>query len=600
MMGLPGQLPAAPRPVDPAPKPTPTQPDAAKLDAGKQAVPQKTILGMTSPFVSGVPQPLHGAKVAPLSAAEKAEAGKGTGPASATFKPVKPDESAAAVPSANRTMLGVAPPASVAQAIREANAKSQESAAGEGPQAKKTMVGMAAPPAAELVTPPRVSAVPPLPPGDKLSAQSDRTMLGMPAAPLPAKAPEPPPFSTTLHGESMPELPGAGSSRTVRAVLAALAGALLMLGLGLAAWHYLSAPALALRVVQTDQGESLEIDVPDAEPGSKVRFLGAEQELRAGKASFPLTAEALALGDNELSIGVVQAGDTQNHTVRLHVAYRARAELAGLSADPASLSVVIDALPGSKVTLDGQPLALDGKGHGQKQYPLLPEPANKLAFSARYRVEPKGGAAAEGALQLSLPVASLQIDRPGASVTTDQASVEVAGAVESGAKVTVDGNAVKVSQGRFLSRVKLAKTGVTTVRVVASVPGKVARSAELQVERVADLEQAAAGFKADSALTYARIAQNPVIYRGQNVAIEGRVYNVEVKAGASHLQMLARDCPSQRCPLWVELPQATDATVDSWVRVLGQVAGEQQFRSERNQVHTVPSVRAQYVLKLPR
>jgi Glucodextranase, domain B len=597
MIGLPGQLPAAAKPVDPAPKPA--RPDAAQVDVGKQAVPQKTILGMTSPFVSGVPQPLHGAKVAPLSAAEKAAAGKGTGPASDTPNPVEPDDSAAAAPSANRTMLGVAPPASVAQAIREANAKGQESAASQGPQANKTMVGMAAPPA-ELVTPPRVPAVPPLPPGDKLSAQSDRTMLGMPAGPPPTNAPELPPSSTALHGESMPELPGAGSSRTVRAVLAALAGALLMLGLGLAAWHYLGAPALALRVVQTDQGESLEIDVPDAEPGSKVRFLGAEQELRAGKASFPLTAEALALGDNELSIGVVQAGDTQNHTVRLHVAYRARAELAGLSADPASLTVVIDALPGSKVTLDGQPLALDGKGHGQKQYPLLPEPANKLAFSARYRVEPKGGAAAEGALQLSLPVASLQIDRPGASVTTDQASVEVAGAVESGAKVTVDGNAVKVSQGRFLSRVKLAKAGVTTVRVVASVPGKVARSAELQVERVADLEQAAAGFKADSALTYARIAQNPVIYRGHNVAIEGRVYNVEVKAGASHLQMLARDCPSQRCPLWVELPQATEVTVDSWVRVLGQVAGEQQFRSERNQVHTVPSVRAQYVLKLSR
>ncbi|HEX5658953.1 MAG TPA: hypothetical protein VFX59_17285, partial [Polyangiales bacterium] len=111
---------------------------------------------------------------------------------------------------------------------------------------------------------------------------------------------------------------------------------------------------------------------------------------------------------------------------------------------------------------------------------------------------------------------------------------------------------------------------------------------------------AAASFKADSAISYARIAQNPVIYRGQNVAIEGRVYNVEVKAGASHLQMLARDCPSQRCPMWVELPQATEVTVDSWVRVLGQVAGEQQFRSEKGQVHTVPSVRAQYVLKLPR
>jgi len=33
---------------------------------------------------------------------------------------------------------------------------------------------------------------------------------------------------------------------------------------------------------------------------------------------------------------------------------------------------------------------------------------------------------------------------------------------------------------------------------------------------------------------------------------------------------------------------------------LGTVVGEQQFRSERGQVHTVPSMRAQYVLKLAR
>jgi hypothetical protein len=59
------------------------------------------------------------------------------------------------------------------------------------------------------------------------------------------------------------------------------------------------------------------------------------------------------------------------------------------------------------------------------------------------------------------------------------------------------------------------------------------------------------------------------------------------------------DCPGQsRCPLWVEYPQATQVDLDSWVRVLGVVAGEQQFRSKQGQVHTVPSVNAQYVLKL--
>jgi uncharacterized membrane protein YcgQ (UPF0703/DUF1980 family) len=90
-----------------------------------------------------------------------------------------------------------------------------------------------------------------------------------------------------------------------------------------------------------------------------------------------------------------------------------------------------------------------------------------------------------------------------------------------------------------------------------------------------------------------------VIYRGQKVAFDGRVYHAEVDGGRSVLQMLVLDCPGQsRCPLWVEYPQATQVDLDSWVRVLGVVAGEQQFRSKQGQVHTVPSVNAQYVLKL--
>jgi hypothetical protein len=72
---------------------------------------------------------------------------------------------------------------------------------------------------------------------------------------------------------------------------------------------------------------------------------------------------------------------------------------------------------------------------------------------------------------------------------------------------------------------------------------------------------------------------------------------VTVSEGRTVLQMLARDCPSgQRCPLWVTYPAATDITADQWVRVLGTVAGEQQFRSESNRVLTVPRVDAVFVL----
>jgi hypothetical protein len=700
MMGLPGETPAAP-PAAPAPTAQaaashstartmmglPGGPSAAAAPAAgasasaapgatPRAFAHKTIMGMTSPFQAGPPKPLHekppsdaerdaatsapsfgGAAASPDSTAPRAS---GASPMAATLATPgraapgqAPTQASEAAPK--HTMLGVAPPIAVADAIRAAKereaatrpspeplppaappapapvpvaAPAPESPARSVADTKKTMVGgMAAPP-------PRVEAAAPAErqddgapaapsplqppagaggaaaPASKVAPQSDRTMLGMPsvaARDAPPGEPPAPAFTPTLEHGDEPEGPGRRSSRpapassSLRPLLAALAGALLVLAIGLALWHFLSGSDLAVRVVQGEEGETLQVQVPSAEPGVKVRFLGAEQELRGGVASFPLAADALALGDNELTIGVVHGGDVESSSVRLHVAYRARVDLAGLSREQPSLDVVIEALPGSKVQVDDKPLALDASGHGKRSYPIEAQAGTKLAFAARYRIVPPDGAAAEGSLALNLPVSSLQIDRPGTSVTTDQASIEVAGAVEVGAHVSIDGQAIKVNEGRFLHRVRLPKSGEHTIHVLARVAGKAPRAVDVQVTRVADLALAAASFKVDASLTYARIAQNPAIYRGQNVSFDGRVYNVEVKGSASHLQMLVRDCPSaQRCPLWVELAQATDATVDSWVRVLGTVAGEQQFRSERGQVHTVPSVKAQYVLKLAR
>lgn len=669
MMGLPGQLPGAVVPAvasnapEAAPDPAPAPADAPA--AKPRGFTQKTMLGMTSPFMAGPPQPLHGKPGAAAPATSSTGA-----PAVPTFGPPSPVVAAAAAaaatrgepvasagPSTKHTMLGVAPPAALAaalqaaQAARSATAAPAEAAppspapaapalappapdapAGDfaskplpprAPEAKRTMVGVApaAPPpppapssdassvgiSSTLPPPPAAPAAP----ENKVAAQTDRTMLGMAMSAPTESAPEAPPsygsgersFTTPVDADhsarresTQPEPPS-----TARALLAALAGALLVLALGLAAWHFFSGSDVVVQVVQGDEGEALQVEVPSAEPGAKVRFLGVEKELAGGIAKFPLAADALALGDNELSIGVVRGGEVKPTSVSLHVAYRARVELAGLSSDPPTLDVVIDALPGSQVKVDGQAVALDARGRGSKKYPVGAQSGTKLAFAARYDIEPPEGARAEGTLTLNLPVSSLQIDRPGAHVTTDQATIEVAGAVENLAQVTVDGQTVKVLEGRFSHKVKLPSVGEHTLHVLARVPGKAPRAVDVSVTRVADLTLAAASFKPDTSLSYGKIAQNPVMYRGQKVAFDGRVYNVEVKGSASHLQMLVRDCPgSQRCPLWVELPQATDVTMNAWVRVLGTVAGEQQFRSERNQVHTVPSVTAQYVLKLAR
>jgi hypothetical protein len=216
----------------------------------------------------------------------------------------------------------------------------------------------------------------------------------------------------------------------------------------------------------------------------------------------------------------------------------------------------------------------------------------------RYRVEPPSGELSVGELRTSIPMTTMQIDRPGALITTDQDNVEIAGVVDKDARVTIDGQPVNVVAGRFLHHFPLPAQGEYQPRLLAMAPGKAPRLAVLTLRRVDDLVQAANGYNPDISLSYAKIAQNPAVYRGQRVVLEGRVYNAKIENGKSVLQMLVRECPEgERCPLWVTYGAATEFTVNSWVRVLGTVDGEQQFRAETDEVKSVPKVEAAFLLR---
>ncbi len=598
----------------PAPAPAPTAPKPGF---------QKTMVGMA----------LSKEALAALRNGEQPPAATVPGVASGPASPQQPAPAAAPAPKGKpvpqQTMLGMTSPfgdpalkAAVADAQRAAAKQTMLGATGPGQPAYDPGQSNPANPAANAGS--RADQRAPA----KLPAQTDRTMLGINVA-LPkstssaelanadtveqsaeemadaragARQRSFTPVNTTgLSGSLPPAVPGQSSAmRFVWLLVGALA--VLAVGGGVLAW--ISARSLNLRVrVVTEAGvERLEVEAPGSQPGAKLRFLGVEQPLNAGVARFPLKADALTIGENHLAIDLVRAdGKVDSSSVDLKVAYRVRLDTGKLGASNPQVEVVVDAVPGSKVLLDNTTLALNEHGHGVRAYPVAGQTGGELAFLAHYHIEPPGERAEDGKLELVLPVASMQIDRPGPEVITDQPMLEIAGAIEPGGAVDVDGASVEVNDGRFLHRLPLPEPTTRRLTVVARAKGKAPRVAEISVQRVADMSMAAASFTPDPSLTYARIAQKPVIYRGQKAAFDGRVYNVEVDGGKSVLQMLVLDCPGQsRCPLWVEYPQATDATIDSWVRVLGVIAGEQQFRSKQGQVQTVPSMQAQYVLKLAR
>lgn len=433
---------------------------------------------------------------------------------------------------------------------------------------------------------------------------SNRTMLG--TQPL-----EPPPgqpvdvwAAPKSNHDPYRDVPtpnyGAMSGKT-KAALIVLAFAVSALVFGAIAWMVKSSRhALEVRVAQGESGDALIVRASDAKPGTRLRFRGVERPVENAEATFALDPSSLALGENELNVDVIApSGETTHESLVVFVDYRVFAELSGLDASPPTFSIVVLAAEGLSVEVDGRAVSLTG-GRGTVTVPVDTEHArgNVARHEARYRVRLADGSAVDGTVAVRVPVATLRIDRPGMTLVTDESSVEIAGASDAQATVTIDGEAVAVESGRFLRRVSLAALGERTFVVAASSAGKARQERRILVRRVADLAAEARGFAVDATLTYARIQPNPNVYRGQGIRLEGRVYNVDQSEGTTTLQALAKDCPrGQRCPVWIHYGAATDVRMNDWVEIVGRVDGEQQFRTDTNELRSVPRIDAAFVIR---
>ena len=618
------QQPPAPQ----APQQAPPQPPAQQAaPARKKRGMAQTMLGMPATTVgsAGAPAP------APVSSTQQpAQPAAPAGGTGGGFAPVGVDATAAtqAMPATPMPSPATVPGGGAPEApAGEPSPAARKVAA----QSNRTMLGMmAVSPGAEPAAPQAPEAQAPQAPeaqapqggsaAAKVAAQSNRTMLGMMAAPgagAPAQQPAP-------VQQPAPQQPGYGGApgftggatsgpgsdeeqlplRTRRWKLWLLIGVCLLglvgLGLGLLALTD-GAPEVRAAVARGAEGEVLQVDVPEAPAGTKVRFDGEELPTTAGRVVFPLGANDLQLGDNQLTVEIVSPdGDVDEIPLVLTVRYRVRPDLDGLGDPEPKLRIVVDALPGSVVTIDEAPVPLDVTGHGVLEVPVAgevdQEPVLERTFD--YRVVPPGAPPAQGQVRIRVPFAALRVERPSGESITDKARIEIAGSAHSDATVTIDGRPVEVREGRFLHEIEVPM-GVSEHVVVATREDRAPRRVNLQVRRVEDLAAEAASYAVDEELDYARLATGPADYRGRKVEFVGRIYNVDVHDGHVSLQMVVRDCArGQRCPLWVNHDGGTPVRINQWVRVLGEVVGEQQYRATSGEVRSDPAVKAAFVLPM--
>jgi hypothetical protein len=647
---------AAPAPVA-APAPAAPSPGPQRTMLGVQAVNLAAVqasvaAGMRAGMQPGAQQPAP----APAPAPETHATMLGM---PAVQLPQAASQSTGSPPAAsakNATMLGMpAVHLAAGQPAQAAPSPAPQPAAPREKMANATMLGMPAialpkpdapapgapapqpaapqPVAAPLQTAPVPQMSPPAAARPAIAAQTNRTMLGVSIplseilppdlaqehaasaqapAPAPASAWDATASSTGLSspGVSQDSLEIPGQRRAGRGLLFAVIAvvALLVLAASGVALYFAvrggGGPAVSVDVVRVGSDPALQVTVPSAVPGTKLRYGATERPLEGGRATFPLAADALRVGDNVVTVVVLAPGEEPvSRDITLPLSFRVRADLAGLGAAQPTLAIVVDAKPGSVVMLDGTPLALDAAGHATRAYPLDVAAARdgKITHVANYTITPPGGAVAQGAVRTEVPVTRASIDRPGLSLVTQRDSVEIAGRVEPGATITVEGVAVPVRDGKFVHRLALPAVGTQTPRVVASAPGKASLPIALTIRRVASLAEESRGFVPERGLSYARLRPAVAAFVGKRVAFEGRVGLVEVSDDKSSLQILVRDCPrGEGCPLWVANPAGTDVAEGSLVRVLGTVSGERRYTSQTGEELVAPGVDAAFVVPLDR
>jgi hypothetical protein len=425
-----------------------------------------------------------------------------------------------ALPPTMKTMLGVAMPGIAPTRERPP----------EPPGRLGTLLGVAAP----GIAPTRPGEPAYESPAQKRAASSARPDV----APLPIVPPPAP-----LLEEPLPEPPRPVVKKGVPAVaVVAIVFVLVVLIGGGAALLFLRSGAPLSAQPQLDETgkESLAVRCESCPDGTVIALGASSTTVAGGGAVLPLPAP-LSIGDNDLEVQIDRPGAGRDETVKVHVpvAYRVKADLSTLTAEPPSITVHVEALDGAEITVDGQPLALDAAGKGSRAIDVTSEVQGTsdeqkvLEKKIPFTVKQKGASAPEsGQLVVRAAIAPLHLDAPGGELYTDRPTAAVSGQTKPGGTLTIDGQSVTVdAQGRFGVRVELPATGEKRLTIVASAPPLAPRTVRSKIVRVASLEAAAATLDAQRPLGFDAFSADTASNAGALAVVEGDVLEIRVSQG---------------------------------------------------------------------
>ncbi len=348
--------------------------------------------------------------------------------------------------------------------------------------------------------------------------------------------------------------------------------------------------------------ESLKIGCTTCPDGTTVSLGASTASVTGGNAVLPLPAP-LSIGDNDLTVKIERPAGGRHEDVKVHVpvAYRVRADLSTLSAKPPAITVRVEATPGSLVSVEDKPVALDATGRGAYAIDLTKETegtGETRSFERKipFAITPKGGKQETGQLTARTAIVPLALDAPGRDLVTDKGTAAVAGQTRPGSTVTIDGQSVAVdAQGKFGVRVELSAVGEKPLEIVAASPPNAPRIVKVKVTRVASLVDAAKGEDAQNPVGYDVFGAEPEKKIGTRMMVEGDVVDARVTAG--HTVLLIDDkkhcAKGASCLVRVVHGDEDKAARGDIVRAYGRVLGSVTASGK-----TVPDIEASLVLPI--
>ncbi|MBN1611843.1 MAG: hypothetical protein JW940_34750 [Polyangiaceae bacterium] len=341
-------------------------------------------------------------------------------------------------------------------------------------------------------------------------------------------------------------------SRTPRAlwIVIGAAFALVAVGVGALWWVFRDRGPIRAQAALDAQGRDvLQLVCAKCVDGTTVKFGTQKAIFTAQQATLPLS-KPLPLGNSSLEVELSPPNSSSHERVSLSVPvlFRVRGDLSALQQDPPKIGVDIEALPGTRVVVDGQDVSLSTNGTARYEVDVSKDLTGqnaklaRLKRTVRYSLTPPGSDVAAGQVELQLGITPLLVQAPGGSIVLETADFMLAGQTLAGATLSVSGRAIPVDvSGRFAQLMNVSSVGETTILVRASAPDRAPRLVPVRVRRVESLRAEARRLKPHSIGSYGALVATATPSADASVLVDGTVVDARPQG---HTTVLLLDVPS--------------------------------------------------------